>query len=146
MHQNEAFWSLEKVVSENRNWNFRQVTHFPWSCHIYGQKQGFTVMSDIYFTDQYNTFHLIWTLVLKGVKLANHSILAPKSYSRYRFVYIFYKEWQMHSLPCIFLGFSSTYCNMDHMINQTKINQHKSNCLWVTKKTQSMPVLWSNMH
>ena len=31
-HQNEVFWSFEKVVSENWNWNFRQVTHFPVTC------------------------------------------------------------------------------------------------------------------
>ena len=34
MHQNEGFRRFEKVVQENWNWNFRQVTHFPWSCHI----------------------------------------------------------------------------------------------------------------
>ena len=34
LDQNEGYWSYEKVVQENRNWNFRQVTHFPWSCHI----------------------------------------------------------------------------------------------------------------
>ena len=22
------------MVQENRNWHFRQVTHFPWSCHM----------------------------------------------------------------------------------------------------------------
>ena len=33
LDQNEAYWSYEKVVQENRNWNFRQATHSPWSCH-----------------------------------------------------------------------------------------------------------------
>ena len=37
LDQNEAFWSFEKVVQEKRNWNFRQVTHFPWliMSHMY---------------------------------------------------------------------------------------------------------------
>ena len=28
LHPNEAFWSYEKVMKENRNWNVRQVIHF----------------------------------------------------------------------------------------------------------------------
>ena len=35
LDQNDAHnWSYEKVVQENRNLNFRQVTHSPWSCLI----------------------------------------------------------------------------------------------------------------
>ena len=35
LDQNETQWGYENVVQENRNLDFWQVTHFPWSCHIF---------------------------------------------------------------------------------------------------------------
>ena len=44
-------WSIcfEKVVEENRNLNFRQVTNFPWSCHICFEIINFLFTSWIYW-------------------------------------------------------------------------------------------------
>ena len=63
--QNEAYWSYEKVVQENRNWNFRQVTHFPWSCHI---MSSFLPFLECYYTSTY-LFTIIFLLFVQDERI-----------------------------------------------------------------------------
>ena len=132
LDQNEADWSYEKVVQENRNWSFRQVTHFPWSCHIcLNMSVLFTVISisDGDNGEVLTVYCNYWQKYLLERFSFQHSLTRHKSSASFS---SFYSCQSVYN-PITMLAYNSIIHQVKILRTEQSANSHRESRLQIYK-------------